>query len=568
MDTPEAEKSPGELFNEAIALSNEIKFAEAADRLRYILGRYPGFSQAFDALALVLSNLAVTHGRTGDTASAAACLIESLCLAPGREDLRAMLAGLLNDKARDDIRDLRPADGILALGRSLRVTGDPSPDQQDLLLEALSLGGGDIAMPGMSWAEKVDLLERVIARTPDAPLPRLIHMVAVTEYCAQAHDGPELKRALPKLFLSAGYAKWLLADGSQADNPTFIFAVNVLAGTLCRYEKPDAALELEDGLRHLDSGRLEIHQNKMFASLYKGDLDTAWCRENWDALNEACDLPMWDGRTPGEVIHLVNNNGMGDFLQSIRHIPALSAFFDEIHIWDRAFGPRGHRHQIGRLLARSKGFEKVRLHPGAPQLASGDAYCELFALPFALHATRADYSAPPAYLSADPDLVARWSALVRKPGRLSVAFAWSMGGDPRPNGRNFGIADFAALFECDARIDFYSIQNNSAKFDLLPIDRPPNVTDLGIVDLEHMAALMNSVDVVIAPDCGLAHIAGATGAPLWVGVHRYCDWRWRGTGSRQGLYSSARMFRQPAPGDWASVLGEMRAALVALAEAL
>jgi hypothetical protein len=138
-----------------------------------------------------------------------------------------------------------------------------------------------------------------------------------------------------------------------------------------------------------------------------------------------------------------------------------------------------------------------------------------------------------------------------------------MGGGIESNMRNFGVANIATLFECSDKIDFYSIQNNASKFDLLEVDRPATVTDLGIVDLEHMAAIMNSVDVVISPDCGLAHIAGATGANLWVGVHKYCDWRWRGTASEQTLYASTRMFRQPVPGDWNSVCADMRGALIA-----
>jgi ADP-heptose:LPS heptosyltransferase len=86
------------------------------------------------------------------------------------------------------------------------------------------------------------------------------------------------------------------------------------------------------------------------------------------------------------------------------------------------------------------------------------------------------------------------------------------------------------------------------------------LTDHG--GLPELAALMCCLDLVVTVDTMPAHLAGALNRPVWTMLSWAPDWRWQLEAERTPWYPSMRLFRQAAPGDWASVIekvgGELR----------
>jgi ADP-heptose:LPS heptosyltransferase len=75
------------------------------------------------------------------------------------------------------------------------------------------------------------------------------------------------------------------------------------------------------------------------------------------------------------------------------------------------------------------------------------------------------------------------------------------------------------------------------------------------------AALIAALDLVITVDTSVAHVAGALGWPAWVLLPYAPDWRWLLHRNDTPWYDSLRLFRQPSPGDWRSVVASVTATL-------
>jgi ADP-heptose:LPS heptosyltransferase len=80
-------------------------------------------------------------------------------------------------------------------------------------------------------------------------------------------------------------------------------------------------------------------------------------------------------------------------------------------------------------------------------------------------------------------------------------------------------------------------------------------------DIDVFAGQIAALDMVITIDNSTAHLAGALGVPAWVLLPFARDWRWLRARQDSPWYPTLRLFRQPQPGDWQSVVQEICDAL-------
>ncbi|MGI4831477.1 MAG: hypothetical protein ACRYFU_25335, partial [Janthinobacterium lividum] len=78
-----------------------------------------------------------------------------------------------------------------------------------------------------------------------------------------------------------------------------------------------------------------------------------------------------------------------------------------------------------------------------------------------------------------------------------------------------------------------------------------------------LAAAIATFDLIITVDTLAAHLAGARGRPAFLLLQHAADWRWMHDRDDTPWYPTLRLFRQPAPGDWASVLEAVEQQLAA-----
>jgi ADP-heptose:LPS heptosyltransferase len=83
-----------------------------------------------------------------------------------------------------------------------------------------------------------------------------------------------------------------------------------------------------------------------------------------------------------------------------------------------------------------------------------------------------------------------------------------------------------------------------------------NVMDQ-MADFADTAALIANLDLVIAVDTAVAHLAGALGKPVWMLDRFDHSWRWLPGRRDSPWYPTFRIYRQPRHGDWDAVLTEV-----------
>jgi hypothetical protein len=191
-------------------------------------------------------------------------------------------------------------------------------------------------------------------------------------------------------------------------------------------------------------------------------------------------------------------------------------------------------------------------------------------LPLALATEPDTIPAPIPYLTAGAQRIAQWQPRLESVPqpllpRPRVAFVWSgRAGHPNDRNRSLPPARLAPLLEMD-RVSFISLQPEVPVADAAVLAGLGGVTMLGaeLRDFEDTAAVLGLCDLVVTVDTAVAHLAGALGRPTWVLLPFAPDWRWMLERTDSPWYPTARLYRQPAAGDWESVIARVRADLAA-----
>lgn len=316
-----------------------------------------------------------------------------------------------------------------------------------------------------------------------------------------------------------------------------------------------------------------IHTHRSFALLLSGNLLEGWKEFEWRKQTPTFinarqyDQPSYTGNESltDKTILLYSEQGLGDSIQFARYIKLISDMALEVLV--------EVEEPLLNIFATSLP-DNVKLIKKGNNIPAFDYHCSLMSLPLTFSTTLETIPCSDAYLVSDPVKTEYWKNKLGDHTKLRVGIVWNGGFRPERNDlwavnrrRNIPLEKFSILKNPD--IAFYSLQKGEhAEFELetLIADKwkGPKLIDYTaeLNDFSDTAALIENLDLIIAVDTSVAHLAAAIGKPTWI-LNRFDTcWRWLLNRNDSPWYSSVKLYRQETYGDWDSVIERVNADLI------
>ncbi len=275
-----------------------------------------------------------------------------------------------------------------------------------------------------------------------------------------------------------------------------------------------------------------------------------------------CGIPLWQGQPlEGKTVLVYGEEGLGDVIQFARFVPRLKQLgaaetilavprecmrlFEHSNLADRVVEaevdvPAAHyRISVVTLVWRLG----ITLETAGPE-------------PYLVPAPGAAPLPPHPLFSGDGPAP-----------KLKVGLVWAGGHEQliTHHEKSLPLAALHPLLELPG-VAFYSIQKGRTREAELAGDAVARerIVDLAplIHDFADTATMVDQLDLVISACTSPAHLSGGLGIPTWIMSPYARCWRWLRDGRETTpWYDAVRLFTQPAPNDWASVVAAVKARL-------
>lgn len=324
---------------------------------------------------------------------------------------------------------------------------------------------------------------------------------------------------------------------AEALDPTY---PPLLLGNILRaWGHPDEAALQYAKVRSFIPNFPDACASEAMARLQMGDFEKGldlW-EQRPDLSPDLAFLPLWQGQSVDTLL-LYEDQGLGDAIQFLRYIPPLTNRTRKLSL----------RINASLVDLCTANFQEIDVIPESAPIPQVQARVRLSSLPYFFE-TRLDNIPETPYLKT-PSSTA-WTERLKGRPRPLIGLVWAGNSKFRNDAtRSISFNTLDPLLSCGAA-HFVSIQKERTdlSFSTEVFDAAPFLDSF--LDT---AALISELDLVISVDTSTAHLCGALGVPLFLLLPFNPDWRWLLGREDTPWYSSAKLFRQRKPGDWASVI--------------
>jgi tetratricopeptide (TPR) repeat protein len=514
-DLAEAHMNLGNILQAQGKLDEAVKSHERALALK------PDFAEA-------CFNRANALQAQGKLDEAVAGYRQALVLKPAMPEAHANLGNTLQAQERLD-------DAVACYERALALKPDYAEAHYNL---------GNARQAQDLLAEAAACYERALALKPQ--LAQAHYNLGNTR---QAQDNPEAAAAC--------------FERAIAIKPGYAEAHYNLACVLQQQGRLGLALPHFQAAVELKPDYAQARFGQALAQIQSGDFRQGWrtYESRWQSIDHdtpmrAYPLPLWTGEklSNGRLL-LWGEQGVGDEIMFAGLLPDVLRTGNPITL---DCDPR-----LQPLFARS--FPEIEVVSNPDPDALFAAHLPSGSLPGLFRISASDFAASTSsYLKPDPVERDRFRSSYSD-GRRLVGLAWQTRNPKTGRKRSIDLSTLKPLFALP-NIRWISLQygdfdalEQQAAAAALPIFFDRTVDQF--TDIDRFASQIAALDQVITIDNSTAHLAGALGLPVWLLLPFAADWRWLKDRRDSPWYPTMRLFRQPAPGDWPSVLRSVHGAL-------
>jgi len=317
---------------------------------------------------------------------------------------------------------------------------------------------------------------------------------------------------------------------------------------------PERAVPFLQHAATLDPANITARFNLAVCYLLQGNYAQGWpaYESRWDYEHLAgtepqYSQPRWRGEDlKGKTILVVGEQGHGDCIQFVRFVYNLHAMGAQVklQVTDGLIP----------LLSSSNIIQQVSSY--ATDMGEFDYWVPIMSIPGLLGITLDNLPRIQSYMNADPSLHAAWLERLGAKRRMRVGFSWSGRRDAWLNQhKGVPFETILEMIRSAPEYEWINLQIDATDDEELALaDAGVTRYPGSITSFADTAALIMCLDVVVSVDTAITHLAGSLGRPVWVMLNQYStDWRWLLKRDSSPWYSTARLFRQPVRGDWASV---------------
>jgi hypothetical protein len=350
----------------------------------------------------------------------------------------------------------------------------------------------------------------------------------------------------------AFYAQAFVQDRNNAS------AFNNYGNVLREIGDPVGAIPFLQRAVMLDPSNTTAPFNIAVAQLLAGDYvngwkqyETRWQFEHMAGTLPTYTQPRWHGEDlKDKTIFVVGEQGHGDNIQFVRFMHDLKQRGATVLL------------QVNQnLMPLFEGSTIIdQLIPVEVTPDKFDYWTPIMSVAGNIGVTVDNLSKNMQYLTARPKLTQEWLARLGPKKRLRVGFCWSGRRDSWINRHKaMPFETMLALIKQNPNYEWINLQLDcTVEEEAILVNHGLKIYPGTIRNFADTAGLISTLDVVLSVDTAIGHLSCALGRPTWIMLNNFAvDWRWMLNRDDNPWYPTARLFRQPAMGDWSSVTNKI-----------